>query len=102
MRRRPTRIQGKPNDGPKDLSPKLADQFAGSDATVTSYAGSRESAAMQTVPAGAANKRALADRERKNRDRRTKRLRSEDRVPTSASPGAYSQATAFHPNGARY
>jgi hypothetical protein len=102
MRRKPVHIDTKANQGPTDLSPKLANQFSGNDATVTQYAGSRESMAMETVPGEAANKRALQDKLRKKGDRRTKRLRSENRVPTSQSPGAYSSATAFHPSGARY
>ncbi|SRR6266568_8975227 len=102
MRRKPARVGEKPALGPTDLSPKLANQFSGNDATVTQYAGSRESMAMETVPGEAAGKRAVADKLRKKGDRRTKRLRSENRVPTSQSPGAYSSATAYHPSGARY
>lgn len=96
MRRKPTRITSDDKiTGPVDMTQKLSGQFSGNDATMTQSAGSRESLAMEQVPA-------KAHIERQKKDRRNKRLRSENKVPTSATPGAYSQASAYVPSGARY
>jgi len=74
-----------------NLSASIQRHYSGNDARVTGAPGSQENLTVETLPARP-----------KKKDRRYRRLRSENTAPTSATPGAWSQATAIHPSGARY
>jgi hypothetical protein len=77
-----------------NLSASIQRHYAGSDARVTGAPGSQENLTVETLPA--------TRRRRRSGDRRYKRLRSESRAPSSSTPGAYSEGTAWQPSGARY
>jgi len=87
-RRQPDYYTGGP--GPRsNLSQSIQRHYAGNDARMTGSPGSQENLTVEVLPVG-------------RRKGRRRRVRSEQQAPTSATPGAYSEGTAWVPSGARY